>query len=60
MYMDVKNFNKGYLVAKEFSNGAKFAVDFIKNNHDKLITLAKHIDFPITHPPDDKEREEYY
>jgi hypothetical protein len=60
MYMDIKNFNQGYLVAQDFSNGANFAVNYINENHKKVITLLKHTDFPITHPPDDEERREYY
>ena len=60
MYMDVGGFDNGYLVAQDFSGGAKVAIDFIKNKHNKEIILAKHTDFPITHPPSDEERSEYY
>lgn len=60
MYMDVGNFDKGYLVAQDFSGGAKFAIDFIKHKHNKEIILAKHTDFPITDPPTDQERSDYY
>lgn len=37
MYMDVGNYQKGYLVAKDFSTGARVAVKFIKDNHNKII-----------------------
>lgn len=60
MYMDVGEFDKGFLVAKDFSTGAQVAKDFIEQKHKKEIVFAQHSDFPITHPPSDTEREEYY
>ena len=59
-YMDMGGITKGFLVASDFSTGAKAAKDFINANHKKEITLAKLGDFPITHPPSDEERKNYY
>ena len=36
MYMDVGGFDNGYLVAQDFSGGAKVAIDFIKNKHNNF------------------------
>lgn len=60
MYMDVGGAQKGYLVAKEFTTGARVAMEFISKNHGKQIILAKLSDFPINHPPDEVERQNYY
>jgi anti-sigma regulatory factor (Ser/Thr protein kinase) len=60
MYMDVGNFEKGFLVAKSFTTGAKTAADYVKTKHGKLIKLSKIDQFPIGHQPSDIEREEYY
>ncbi len=60
MYMDVGGISKGFLVAKDFTTGAKVAVDHIVKNHKKEITRATLDQFPITHPPSDVERGEYY
>lgn len=59
MYMDVGNFEKGFLVAKGFTTGADIAMTHINKNHGKTITLAKLTDFPINHPASNDEREEY-
>ncbi|GAG80977.1 unnamed protein product, partial [marine sediment metagenome] len=59
MYMDVGKFDKGYLVAKDFTTGASVASKYIKDNHSKTITLANLKDFPINHPITPDEREEY-
>ena len=59
-YMDMGGIIKGFLVASDFSTGAKAAKDFVNANHKKEITLAKLEDFPITHPPSDEERKTYY
>lgn len=60
MYMDVGHFSKGYLVAKNFSNGAIVAQKFISTNHKKEVVLAKRDQFPINHQPTNTERDEYY
>lgn len=60
MYMDVGKINKGFLVAKDFTTGAKVASDHIVKNHKKELILSTLDKFPITHFPTDAEREEYY
>jgi hypothetical protein len=60
MYMDVGGMNKGYLVAKDFTTGAEVAKDYIIQNHQKDIVLTTLDKFPITHPPTDTERVQYY
>jgi hypothetical protein len=60
MYMDVGKINKGYLVAKDYTTGAKVAVEHINKTHGKEIVLASRDKFPINHPPTDAERTEYY
>jgi hypothetical protein len=60
MYMDVGNFDKGFLVAKGFTTGAKTAADHVLSKHGKTIRLSKVDQFPIGHQPSDAEREEYY
>lgn len=59
-YMDMGQIQKGYLVAGNFSTGAKVAKDFINKHHQKQITLATLGQFPINHPPSDEERNTYY
>ena len=60
MYMDVGNLPKGFLVANEFSPGARVAAEHIEQNHGRKIVLAARSQFPINHPPTPDEREEYY
>lgn len=60
MYMDVGEFEKGFLVAKDFTTGAKIAVERISNKHNKKIILSKLDQFPINHQPDENERTKYY
>jgi hypothetical protein len=60
MYMDVGNFEKGFLVAKGFTTGAQTAADHVLSKHGKTIRLSKVDQFPIGHQPTDTEREEYY
>jgi hypothetical protein len=60
MYMDVGGISKGFLVAKGFTTGAKVAADHIVKNHNRELILTTLDQFPITHPPSDAEREEYY
>lgn len=59
-YMDMGNFNKGYLVAKSFKTGAQAAADFINKNHDKVIELYERAEFNINQPPTEEEIEKYY
>lgn len=59
-YMDMGNFNKGYLVAKSFKTGAESAANFINENHNKTIELIKRDEFPINNPPTDEELKEYF
>ena len=60
MYMDIGNFDKGFLVAKSFTTGAEVASTKIMEKHKKEITLAKREKFPINHQPSSQERDEYY
>jgi hypothetical protein len=60
MYMDIGDFEKGYLIAKAFAPGAKIAADTIKVKHNKSIVLAERSKFPINHQPTTQEREDYY
>ena len=59
-YMDMGNFEKGYLVAKSFKTGAESAANFINKNHNKTIELIERNEFPINNPPTDEEVEKYY
>lgn len=59
-YMDMGNFDKGYLLAKSFKTGAESAANFIKKNHDKVIELITRDEFPINNPPTEEEIKEYY
>jgi hypothetical protein len=59
-YMDMGNFDKGYLLAASHTTGASAARDFISKKHKKEIILAKRKDFPINDPPNDEERNNYY
>lgn len=59
-YMDMGNFNKGYLVAKSFKTGAESAANFINENHNKTIELIKRDEFPINNPPTEEELKEYF
>lgn len=60
MYMDVGGFDKGFLIAKDFSPGAKVAASHITQHHNKEIVIATRDQFPINQPPSTTEREEYY
>lgn len=59
-YMDMGNFNKGYLVAKSFSTGAQSAADHIKKNHKRQIDLIELESLPVLGPMTKDERETYY
>ncbi|MCG2712760.1 MAG: hypothetical protein L6416_10635 [Candidatus Omnitrophica bacterium] len=56
MYMDIGNFDKGFLVAKSFTTGAEVASRKIMEKHKKEITLAKREKFPINHHSTDRPR----
>jgi hypothetical protein len=60
MYMDIGDFDRGFVVAKSFTPGAKIAADVIKKKHNKNIALALREQFPINHPPTAQERQDYY
>ncbi|GFD92331.1 hypothetical protein KUL156_54020 [Alteromonas sp. KUL156] len=60
MYMDVGEYEKGFLVAKDFTTGAEIAVKRIKDKHNKIILLTKLEQFPINQQPDENERINYY
>jgi hypothetical protein len=52
--------NNGFLVAKDFTNGAKIAAQHIASHHAKNITLALRDKFPINDPPSKTEMDDYY
>jgi hypothetical protein len=60
MYMDVGEIDKGFLVAKAFTTGAKVAAEHITEKHKNVVILTTLDQFPINHPPSESEREEYY
>lgn len=60
MYMDVGGYDKGFLVAKDFTSGARYAASFIQENHNKEIVLSPLSAYPINHPANSEEREDYY
>lgn len=60
MYMDVGNIEKGFLVAKEFTTGARTAAEHVQKSHNKDLVLAKIEQFPISSPPTEVERREYF
>lgn len=59
-YMDMGDFKKGYLLAKDFKTGAKVAADFINKNHNKIIELVPIDQLPILDAPTKEEIEKYY
>lgn len=60
MYMDLAGIKKGFLVAKDFTTGSKVAAEYVNKNHQRDIVLTPLTSFPINHPPDAKEREDYF
>jgi hypothetical protein len=60
MYMDIGNFDKGFLVAKSYTPGAHIAAKAVKEKHQKEIVLCPREQFPINHQPTTQEREDYY
>ncbi|WP_419237874.1 ATP-binding protein [Photobacterium leiognathi subsp. mandapamensis] len=60
MYMDIKEINNGYLVAHDFSTGAEYAIEKIKDKHNLNIKMVRVDDYPITYPVNNNERDEYF
>ena len=60
MYMDVGSLRKGFLVATDWTTGAEVATEHIKKHHKKDIDLTTLDQFPISDPPNDSERDDYY
>lgn len=58
-YMDMGNFETGYLVANNFKTGAEAAANFIKTKHKKTIMLIKREELPINHPITEEELKKY-
>jgi len=58
-YLDIGKYDSGVLVAKEFSTGCEVAAEHISKSYGKKITLQQFAKFPIGHPMDDEEREDY-
>ena len=59
-YMDMGNFDKGYLLAKSFKTGAESAAQFINKNHNRTIELVESEEFNINNPPTEDELKKYY
>lgn len=59
-YMDMGNFDTGYLVARSFKTGAQSAAEFVERTHNKKIELIERKELPINDPPNDKELDTYY
>jgi len=60
MYMDVGEIDKGFLLAPDFSTGAKVAAEHINDKHGKQIMLQNLSLYPITDAPSSKEMDEYF
>ena len=58
-YLDMSDFKKGYLLAKEFKNSAYAAQDHINSKHEVNIVLTLLEKYPINHPLNEKEIAEY-
>lgn len=58
-YLDMTDFNKGFLLAKEFKDSAYAARDHINNKHDVKIVLTKLEGYPINHPLTESEIAQY-
>lgn len=59
MYMDIKNISNGYLLAKEFSDGATFAKDHINRKYGKQITLTTFNSYNILQQMSPEELQKY-
>lgn len=60
MYMDIGNIDKGYLVAKSFSPGAKYCSKYLKEHHGKEVILDYLDNYPINQSPSSDERDKYF
>jgi len=58
-YMDMGKIDVGKFVSDGISSGAKFAIDHIKNKHDKEIEAIDVQDLAINEPMSDEEIERY-
>jgi hypothetical protein len=60
MYLDIGEFDKGYLGAPDFKPSAIYAVDHIAKKHKKCIKLVPLDDYPINHAATEEEIKIYY
>lgn len=58
-YMDMGDFDKGYLVSDGITTGGSEAIKHIEANHDKEITTVDRFDMAINHSMSDEELEKY-
>ncbi|MXX92539.1 MAG: hypothetical protein F4Y63_03690 [Chloroflexi bacterium] len=58
-YLDMGEWENGYLVAKSFRGSAQQAAEHINEKHDVNIKLVELDEFPINHPLTPDEREQY-
>lgn len=58
-YLDMTDFKKGYLLAKNFKTSAKAACDHINKTHGVEVTLTVLSKFPINHPLTESEIAKY-
>lgn len=59
MYMDVENVTNGYLLAIEFSDGAKYAKEHINEKYGKRITLTTFESYNVLYPMSQEELHRY-
>lgn len=64
MYMTVKKedvqVKRGFILATSFSNGAKFAVEFLNKKYGFNIIKTTYQDYPINYKPTPDELKEYF
>lgn len=58
-YLDMTDFDKGYLLAKGFKTSAQAARDHINEKHEVEITLTPLEQYPINHPLSESEIAKY-
>lgn len=58
-YLDMTEFNMGFLLARSFKTSALAARDHINKSHDVEIVLTKLEKFPINHPLSEREIAQY-
>ncbi len=58
-YLDMTDFKKGWLLARDFKDSAYAARDHINNKHEVEITLTKLEGFPINQPLTEAEIAQY-